>query len=175
MKQPIACLTLASFLATNTGDVARKHINDSELLSFIDIECYCWSTVLAGLTPMMNAGMVFCDRHYGGINYPKGGVGRIAQALAGDHATLRVNSNSTSWLSTYVSTGIASCLCVAVCHAAALSLLYCLPAHMLAIVFKGSLRSCSSIHILTRSVSLEAFCCCVFLSCVMLGQTCHEC
>lgn len=83
VKQPIACLTLASFLATNTGDVARKHIQDPELLSFIDIECYCWSTVLAGLTPMMNAGMVFCDRHYGGINYPKGGVGRIAQALAG--------------------------------------------------------------------------------------------
>ena len=83
VKQPIACLTLASFLATNTGDVARKHIQDPELLSFIDVECYCWSTVLAGLTPMMNAGMVFCDRHYGGINYPKGGVGRIAQALAG--------------------------------------------------------------------------------------------
>ena len=83
VKQPIACLTLASFLATNTGDVARKHIQDPELLSFIDIECYCWSTVLAGLTPMMNAGMVFCDRHYGGINYPKGGVGRISQALAG--------------------------------------------------------------------------------------------
>lgn len=83
VKQPFACLTLASFLATNTGDVARKHVQDPELLSFIDIECYCWSTVLAGLTPMMNAGMVFCDRHYGGINYPKGGVGRIAQALAG--------------------------------------------------------------------------------------------
>ena len=47
-KHPIACLTLASFLATNTGDVARKHIKDPELLSFIDIECYCWSTVLAG-------------------------------------------------------------------------------------------------------------------------------
>ena len=83
VRKPIACLTLASFLATNTGDVARKHIKDPELLSFIDIECYCWSTVLADFTPMMNAGMVFCDRHYGGINYPKGGVGRIAQALAG--------------------------------------------------------------------------------------------
>lgn len=44
---------------------------DPELLSFIDIECYCWSTVLADLTPMINSGMVFCDRHYGGINYPK--------------------------------------------------------------------------------------------------------
>ena len=84
VKKPIACLTLASFLATNTGDVARKYIQDPELLNFIDIECYCWSTVLAGLTPMMNAGMVFCDRHFGGINYPKGGVGRIAQSLAGD-------------------------------------------------------------------------------------------
>lgn len=84
VRKPVACLTLASFLATNTGDVARKHIKDPELLSFIDIECYCWSTVLADFTPMMNAGMVFCDRHYGGINYPKGGVGRIAQSLAGE-------------------------------------------------------------------------------------------
>ena len=31
---------------------------------------------------MINAGMVFCDRHYGGINYPLGGVGRIPEALA---------------------------------------------------------------------------------------------
>jgi hypothetical protein len=46
-------------------------MQDPELLSFIDIECYCWSTVLAEFTPMINAGMVFCDRHYGGINYPK--------------------------------------------------------------------------------------------------------
>ena len=61
-KHPLACLTLASFLATNTGDVARRHIRDPELLSFIDIECFCWSTVLASMTPMINAGMVFCDR-----------------------------------------------------------------------------------------------------------------
>jgi len=80
-KHPLACLTLASFLTTNSGDVARRHIKDPELLSFIDIECYCWSTVLAEFTPMINAGMVFCDRHYGGINYPKGGVGRIAEEM----------------------------------------------------------------------------------------------
>ena len=80
-KQPIACLTLASFLATNTGEVARKYISDPELLKFIDIECYCWSTVLADMTPMINAGMVFCDRHYGGINYPIGGVGKIPEEL----------------------------------------------------------------------------------------------
>lgn len=81
-KQPLACLTLASFLSSNTGDVARRHIRDPELLRFIDIECYCWSTVLAVHTPMINAGMVFCDRHYGGINYPVGGVGRIPEAMA---------------------------------------------------------------------------------------------
>jgi prolycopene isomerase len=33
------------------------------------------------MTPAINAGMVFSDRHYGGINYPKGGVGQIAQKL----------------------------------------------------------------------------------------------
>jgi prolycopene isomerase len=33
------------------------------------------------MTPMINAGMVFSDRHYGGINYPKGGVGQIAAKL----------------------------------------------------------------------------------------------
>ena len=32
-------------------------------------------------TPMINAGMVFTDRHVGGINYPKGGVGTIAEKL----------------------------------------------------------------------------------------------
>jgi prolycopene isomerase len=32
-------------------------------------------------TPMINAGMVFTDRHAGGINYPKGGVGKIAEKL----------------------------------------------------------------------------------------------
>jgi prolycopene isomerase len=51
------------------------------LLKFIDMECYCWSVVPADRTPMINAGMVFSDRHYGGINYPKGGVGQIAQKL----------------------------------------------------------------------------------------------
>jgi hypothetical protein len=35
----------------------------------------------ADRTPMINAGMVFSDRHAGGINYPKGGVGVISQKL----------------------------------------------------------------------------------------------
>lgn len=43
------------------------------------------------------SGMVFCDRHYGGINYPVGGVGRIAEELAeglrerGGHIEYRAN------------------------------------------------------------------------------------
>lgn len=64
------------------GDVARKYITDPELLRFIDLECFIWSTVSADLTPMINAGMVFCDRHFGGINYPVGGVGQIAEQMA---------------------------------------------------------------------------------------------
>ena len=55
----------------NPDPCALRPWQDPELLSFIDIECYCWSTVLADFTPMINSGMVFCDRHYGGINYPK--------------------------------------------------------------------------------------------------------
>jgi prolycopene isomerase len=61
--------------------MARRYIQDPQLLKFIDMECYCWSVVPADMTPMINAGMVFSDRHYGGVNYPKGGVGQIAQKL----------------------------------------------------------------------------------------------
>nr|ATQ36011.1 prolycopene isomerase [Ahnfeltiopsis flabelliformis] len=78
---PIACLNLLRFIARNAGDIARKFIKDETLLKFIDMECYSWSVVPAELTPMINAGMVFSDRHYGGINYPVGGVGRIAEEI----------------------------------------------------------------------------------------------
>jgi prolycopene isomerase len=81
-QKPLSCLGLAKYLPINAGDIARKHISDPQLLKFIDMECYCWSVVPADKTPMINAGMVFSDRHYGGINYPKGGVGQIAQKLA---------------------------------------------------------------------------------------------
>jgi len=80
-RAPLACLGLARWLPVNVGDVARKHIQDPALLKFIDMECFCWSVMPADLTPMINAGMVFSDRHAGGINYPKGGVGVIAQKL----------------------------------------------------------------------------------------------
>ena len=80
-QHPAACLGLVKYLPLNVGDIARKYIKDPNVLKFIDIECYIWSVVPAELTPMINAGMVFSDRHYGGINYPKGGVGQIAQKL----------------------------------------------------------------------------------------------
>ena len=80
-QKPLSCLGLAKYLPLNVGDIARKHIKDPKLLQFIDMECYLWSVVPADKTPMINAGMVFSDRHYGGINYPKGGVGQIAQKL----------------------------------------------------------------------------------------------
>ncbi|EAZ89618.1 carotenoid isomerase [Crocosphaera chwakensis] len=80
-QHPFACLGLVKYLPQNVGDIARRYISDPELLKFIDMECYCWSVVPADKTPMINAGMVFSDRHYGGINYPKGGVGTIAEKL----------------------------------------------------------------------------------------------
>ncbi|MCD9644041.1 hypothetical protein HAX54_032013 [Datura stramonium] len=81
-KKPLQCLTLAYNLPQNAGDIARKYIRDPGLLSFIDAECFIVSTVNALQTPMINASMVLCDRHFGGINYPVGGVGEIAKSLA---------------------------------------------------------------------------------------------
>lgn len=80
-QHPFACLGLVKYLPQNVGEIARRYIQDPRLLQFIDVECYIWSVVPADRTPMINAGMVFSDRHYGGINYPKGGVGQIAQKL----------------------------------------------------------------------------------------------
>ena len=37
-RAPLACLGLARWLPVNVGDVARKYINDPELLNFIDID-----------------------------------------------------------------------------------------------------------------------------------------
>nr|BAI47575.1 carotenoid isomerase [Ipomoea sp. Kenyan] len=81
-KKPLECLTLAYYLPQNAGDIARMFIKDAQLLAFIDAECFIVSTVNALQTPMINASMVLCDRHFGGINYPVGGVGEIAKSLA---------------------------------------------------------------------------------------------
>ncbi|XP_024981972.1 prolycopene isomerase, chloroplastic isoform X2 [Cynara cardunculus var. scolymus] len=80
-KKPVECLTLAYYLPQNAGAIARNFIKDPEVLAFIDAECFIVSTVSALQTPMINASMVLCDRHYGGINYPVGGVGGIATSL----------------------------------------------------------------------------------------------
>lgn len=80
-QHPFACLGLVKYLPQNVGDIARRYIKDPLLLKFIDVECYIWSVVPAEKTPMINAGMVFSDRHYGGINYPRGGVGQISEKL----------------------------------------------------------------------------------------------
>jgi hypothetical protein len=61
-------------------------VQDPELLRFVDLECFLWSTVSADLTPLINAGMVFCDRHYGGINYPVRGEGRRSVCGLGPRA-----------------------------------------------------------------------------------------
>ena len=95
-KAPLSCLGLARWLPVNVGDVAKRYIKDADLLKFIDIECFCWSVMPAQKTPMINAGMVFSDRHAGGINYPKGGVGIIAQKLVNGiekhHGAIRYKS-----------------------------------------------------------------------------------
>ncbi len=101
-KAPLSCLGLARWLPINAGDVAKKFIKDPELLKFIDIECFCWSVMPAIKTPMINAGMVFTDRHVGGINYPKGGVGKIAEKLVDGleklGSKIRYNANVTEIL-----------------------------------------------------------------------------
>lgn len=80
-KAPLACFGLARWLPVNVGEVAKRHISNPDLLRFIDMECFCWSVMPADSTPMINAGMVFSDRHAGGINYPRGGVGCISRKL----------------------------------------------------------------------------------------------
>ena len=81
IKHPGRCFDLLKYIARNVGDVARKWIRDEEVLKYVDMECYCWSVAKAMRTPMINGGMVFCDRHYGGINYPRGGVGKLSEVL----------------------------------------------------------------------------------------------
>ena len=43
-------------------------------------------------TPMINAGMVFTDRHVGGINYPKGGVGNHRREISFWYRKIRKQS-----------------------------------------------------------------------------------
>jgi len=81
LQNPIGCLQLLRYFPQNVGDVVNKYISDPILKKYIDLDCFLWSVVNAEKTPMINAGMVFCDRHFGGIRYPKGGVGQISERL----------------------------------------------------------------------------------------------
>ncbi|GKB74811.1 carotenoid isomerase [Tanacetum coccineum] len=58
-------------LPQNAGSIARNFIKDPEVLSFLDAEA------LEGIPLLCMIG-----RHFGGINYPVGGVGGIAKSLA---------------------------------------------------------------------------------------------
>lgn len=72
-------LTVQTF--KSMGATARKYIKNEELLKFIDIECYSWAVKDAAATPLVNAGICLADRHHGGINYPVGSSGAIAEGL----------------------------------------------------------------------------------------------
>ena len=48
-RHPLACLTLASFLTTNTGDVARRHIKARDRL--VMMVCVVDSHICSGLKP----------------------------------------------------------------------------------------------------------------------------
>ncbi|KAL0426615.1 UNVERIFIED_CONTAM: Prolycopene isomerase, chloroplastic [Sesamum latifolium] len=74
----------AYYLPQNAGNIARNYVKDPELLSFIDAECFIVSTTKCHAETPYHAkhGNVMCDRHFGGINYPVGGIGEIAKSLA---------------------------------------------------------------------------------------------
>ena len=78
---PLKTIALAMKTFRSMGKTARKYIQDEELLHFIDIEAYSWAVQDAVSTPLVNAGICLADRHFGGINYPVGGSGVIADAL----------------------------------------------------------------------------------------------
>uniref|UniRef100_A0A7S0BTZ9 prolycopene isomerase n=1 Tax=Rhodosorus marinus TaxID=101924 RepID=A0A7S0BTZ9_9RHOD len=81
-QKPVNCLKLLWYMFLNAADEAGKTIADPVAKKFVDIECFLISVAGADRTPLINTGMVFADRHYGGANYPIGGVGKISLALA---------------------------------------------------------------------------------------------
>ncbi|ACF13725.1 FAD dependent oxidoreductase [Chloroherpeton thalassium ATCC 35110] len=81
VRHPLKVLKLMVQTMKNMGKTARKYIRNQELLKFIDIESYAWAVRDALATPLVNAGICLADRHHGGINYPVGGSGSIANAL----------------------------------------------------------------------------------------------
>ncbi|KAJ8905979.1 hypothetical protein NDN08_002480 [Rhodosorus marinus] len=81
-QKPVNCLKLLWYMFLNAADEVGKTVADPIAKKFVDIECFLISVAGADRTPLINTGMVFADRHYGGANYPIGGVGKISLALA---------------------------------------------------------------------------------------------
>ena len=81
VQNPLKTMSLGFKTLFSMGGVARRFIHDKELLRFIDLESYAWALQDADSTPLVNAGICLADRHHGGINYPVGGSGAIADAL----------------------------------------------------------------------------------------------
>ncbi|MFQ3639832.1 MAG: FAD-dependent oxidoreductase, partial [Chloracidobacterium sp.] len=79
---PFDALRMSQAALTTLGDLARRHIRDVRLRRFIDIETFCWALTGASATPLVNAALVFGDRHVNGVRYPMGGCSVIAEKLA---------------------------------------------------------------------------------------------
>ncbi|NTU52227.1 MAG: FAD-dependent oxidoreductase [Chlorobiaceae bacterium] len=81
VQHPLKAAALGVKTLFSMGKTARRYLQDPELLRFIDLEAYSWAVQDAVSTPLVNAGICLADRHHGGINYPAGGSGAIAEAL----------------------------------------------------------------------------------------------
>ncbi|WP_058867783.1 NAD(P)/FAD-dependent oxidoreductase [Chloracidobacterium thermophilum] len=79
---PWDALRMSQAALTTLGDLAKRHLQDVRLRRFIDIETFCWALTGAGATPLVNAALVFGDRHVNGVRYPLGGCSIIAEKLA---------------------------------------------------------------------------------------------
>jgi Phytoene dehydrogenase and related proteins len=78
---PWDALRMSQAALTTLGDLARRHLRDVRLRRFIDIETFCWALTGANATPLVNAALVFGDRHVNGVRYPLGGCSIIAEKL----------------------------------------------------------------------------------------------
>lgn len=78
---PLDALRMSQAALTTLGALARRHLRDARLRRFIDIETFCWALTGADATPLVNAALVFGDRHVNGVRYPLGGCGVIAEKL----------------------------------------------------------------------------------------------
>lgn len=79
---PWDALRMSQAALTTLGDLAKQHLRDARLRRFIDIETFCWALTSASATPLVNAALVFGDRHVNGVRYPLGGCSAIAEKLA---------------------------------------------------------------------------------------------